>query len=273
MVLEEDVRQRRFQMREMKENLWKWRGKKTSKRFENETEESKQRKLEEKLKDLKNLLEQSRRDKEERLRRAEEKSNAVKKIINEKERRKEEKSSKKLKKERLEDSWITMCWVTNLLEDNEDIWKRQEDDVKESGEKRLEEWGKMTRLRKVAELEKKYKLPEISPSESIGKMKKKRILPAWMLPGTSPEPRQPGMAAVSQPDCRTCSPSHMTHDRDNQYQHSEQMPTQAPRHSPSPVERQPDQETDHPDMQQPTHDDPNHPDLSRFMHVTNPLKV
>ena len=151
MVLEEDVRQRRFQMREMKENLWKWRGKKTSKRFENETEKSKQRKL----KDLKNLLEQSRRDKEERLRRAEEKSNVVKKMKNEKERRKEEKSSKKLKKERLEDSWITMCWVTNLLEDNEDIWKRQEDDVKESGEKRLEEWGKMTRVRKVAELEKK----------------------------------------------------------------------------------------------------------------------
>ena len=114
--------------------------------------------MEEKLKDLENLLEQSRREKEERLRRAEEKSNVVKKMKNEKERRKEENNSKKLKKERLEDSWVTMCWVTNLLEDNEDIWKRQEDDVKE--------WGKITRLRKVAELEKKYKLPGISPSET-----------------------------------------------------------------------------------------------------------
>ena len=45
-VLEDDQKQRRFQMKEMKENLWKWRGGKQQRRAEEETEEQKLNSLE-----------------------------------------------------------------------------------------------------------------------------------------------------------------------------------------------------------------------------------
>ena len=47
--------------------------------------------------------------------------------------------------------------------------------------KELEEWRKMTRLDKVAELQKKYHLPSSSNQNHKTKLKKRRILPAWMM--------------------------------------------------------------------------------------------
>ena len=62
-IEEDDLRQRRFQMREMKENLWKWRGRKPEKKKAEETAESELKKLEEKLRKLEELLMLTRREK------------------------------------------------------------------------------------------------------------------------------------------------------------------------------------------------------------------
>jgi hypothetical protein len=177
--VEDDLRQRRFQMREMKENLWKWRGNKSEKKTE-ETAESEQKQLEEKLRQLEDLLKLTRREKEERLRRADKKRDILKSNQTEKMRKEEEKKIKKEKKNRLEDSWGTMRWATNFIEDNLEIWEREEEDKRENERGGLEEWRKMTRLSKVAELRKRYKMPSTSSPNLAMKLKKKRILPAWM---------------------------------------------------------------------------------------------
>ena len=70
-ILEDDLRQKRFQMREMKENLWKWRGRKSGKI--EETMEPAQTDLEEKLRIAEEMLAMSRKEKEGRLLRADEK--------------------------------------------------------------------------------------------------------------------------------------------------------------------------------------------------------
>ena len=172
-VLEDEQRKRRFQLKEMNENLWKWRGEKQQKRAEEETEEQKLSSIEDKLKELEDILEQTRREKEDRQKRAHEKSDIVKK-------KKEDKKMKKIMKNRLEDSWGTMFWVTDLLEENEDVWKREEEDEREREMGRLEEWGKMSRTARMEEMKKQYRLTCLSPSARTTRLKKRRILPAWM---------------------------------------------------------------------------------------------
>ena len=90
-VLEDEQRQRRFQLNETKEKLWKWRGKKQNRRVEDETEEQKLSRLQDKLKELEDLLEQTRREKEDRLKIAEEKCDFMKK-------KREDQKMKKIKK-------------------------------------------------------------------------------------------------------------------------------------------------------------------------------
>ena len=143
-----------------------------------------------------------------------------------------------------------MLWVTDLLEENEAIWKREEEDRREKEIGRLEEWGKMTRTDRIAELKKHYSWTCMSPSASQ-RMKKRRILPAWMQPGeTSPSssPRVTQPPVVKQ-QVMAYSPSVQDHDSDqnntfdNNHQPIPQLhnsPT-----SPSPGGRQTEGETDH----------------------------
>ena len=60
-ILEDNLKQRRFQMREMKENLWKWRGRKPGKM--EETKQPTQTDLEEKLRIVEEMLIMSRKEK------------------------------------------------------------------------------------------------------------------------------------------------------------------------------------------------------------------
>ena len=61
--MEDDLKQRRFQMREMKENLCKWGGRKPGKM--EETKQPAQTDLEEKLRIVEEMLAMSRKEKKE----------------------------------------------------------------------------------------------------------------------------------------------------------------------------------------------------------------
>ena len=194
--MEDDHKQRRFQMREMKENLWKWRGRKPGKM--EETKQPAQTDLEEKLRIVEEMLAMSRKEKEGRLLRADEKRETLKSKLDEKKIMEDDKKIKKETKKRLEASWSTMGWATNLLSNNKKIWENEENDRRGEEKKELEEWRKMTRLDKVAELQKKYNLPISSNQNHRTKLKKRRTLPAWMMelsvqqPVAGPELLQPG---------------------------------------------------------------------------------
>ena len=71
---EEDERQKRFELREMKANIWKWRGRKEKgKKEEKKTRQETLEDLEDNIKKIEELLERAKLDKEERLNRAKKK--------------------------------------------------------------------------------------------------------------------------------------------------------------------------------------------------------
>ena len=81
--------------------------------------------------------------------RADEKREALKSKLAEKKKMEDDKKMKKENKKRLEASWSTMGWATNLLSNNKKIWENEENDRRGEEKKELEEWRKMTRLDKA----------------------------------------------------------------------------------------------------------------------------
>ena len=182
---------KRMEMKEMKSNLWKWRGKDKRPEYDKTCAMSEMEKLDENLKKAELALERTRLEKEQRLRRADQLTKASK-------QKSEEKRMRLAKKERLESSWKMLKWATEMLEHNSDAWDYETGEPSPSSKMgSLEEWESMTEGEKRAELNMRYSQTSLA-HPARGRLKKKRKLPDWMIQD------------VKYVDTK-CSPSHIAH--------------------------------------------------------------
>jgi hypothetical protein len=168
----------------MKENLWKWRSEETKKKIYRKKETTR-KDLEEKLEKLEEILEKKRLEEQERL---EKKRKLLEKKKNLEEgwtERRQKESEKKMqnktleeekkrekinKKKMLEDNWSMIRCLTVYLEENEDEWKRGQNDWLES--KKISEWEIMSEEEKRKEVTKSTReenntTPEMTPLSAL----------------------------------------------------------------------------------------------------------
>ena len=59
------------------------------------------------------------------------------------------KIEKKEKKKQLQEKWLTLRWITTLIDENSDEWDKNRKERVENERKEKEEWQKQTRLEKI----------------------------------------------------------------------------------------------------------------------------
>ena len=186
-MLEEEEKEKRLELKEIKENVWKkWRGKgeKKDKRLENP--KSRKELMELRLERIENALTRVKEDEENRkkqaIREAERREKYIKeKRISENNRIVEEKKrrEKKQRKELLEKHWAMLRWITEFIDENKLEW---ENNIKDRKEKvraleeserwdRLKAGEKERELKEISELEQNNHLTR---DEKIALAKKKR---------------------------------------------------------------------------------------------------
>ena len=137
----EQVKQERLELQKTRKNLWKLR--KTEEKLEETEEIKKIRKLDKNMElveqvlieEKKKLLEQ---EKETRKTYNKNKLNSIK--------------EKEQKKKELARIWATYRWVTDTMEQNANKWEQEVEKYKQSEEKSLEEWNKLTRKQKIEKI-------------------------------------------------------------------------------------------------------------------------
>ena len=125
-------------MKEMKENLWRWRSEEEEKGKKGNTrKEISREELEGKLETLEEILEKTRTEERERKARIEEKKRKAQELRSKKEKAEDEKKARREKKLKLEESWAMIRWLTRYMDENKDTWKKEREDRQEE-EKRYQ---------------------------------------------------------------------------------------------------------------------------------------
>ena len=169
----EEIREKRLELKRIKEELWKHRGKKNQKKevFQAKGES---RKLREKLEKILEAKERMRKEEElelERKRMVKEKMKEMyeRKKIRDLERIKaqEERKQKIEMKKKQEKKWEMARWLHKYIEENSKDWEREKLKRMEDRRKKIEEWEKHSRFEKIRILkeQRKSKLIGIETTE------------------------------------------------------------------------------------------------------------
>ena len=177
--LREQERQRKIELKEMKENLWKnWRGK-TAKNYSTTKEmEDEGGKLDELWKKVEEWKVEQEKIVEPKMKEKEEK-------MTEKKRKAEEKTRRLCLKEKLEGNWEMVRWLTSYIEENRESWERNWESPNLStpdttqGSQPLVHPKTEFKTEMLQESSGKYSPPELQPSlveQNCDKNKKKSSL-------------------------------------------------------------------------------------------------
>ena len=181
---DEEIKVKRLELKEAKENVWKkWRNKKEKNDKQIEKNKTKTEILELKLDKIEKALEKIREEKEnerEKLKRemARRRKYVEENKLKENERIIKEKNKKEKiqKKHQLEKHWELMRWICTFIENHREEWE-ENDKAEEENKRKLEEkekWEKLTMEEKGKVLERKAERKHLSREELIEKAKKKR---------------------------------------------------------------------------------------------------
>jgi hypothetical protein len=153
-TLRKNERERIFELREIKSNIWKkWRGNEKS-RQEKMPPEDEKKKLEENLNKLEETLARVKQEEEKRKEKEMKRTQEYLARIKEKRKNAEEKMARIEKKAKLEESWNMLRWVTRYIEENQESWEKEMEDRQELGKEKMKEWEKLSRLEKIKKIRK-----------------------------------------------------------------------------------------------------------------------
>jgi hypothetical protein len=125
--LEKSEENRRKELQEVKENLWKqWRNKKPDKKKKEEKRILET--LEEKLKKLEILLELAKKEEAEKKEIEEERRRKLDEARSKKEKEQEQKKQKLERKKKLEAKWDMLRWITMYINENKEAWRKEKVD-------------------------------------------------------------------------------------------------------------------------------------------------
>ena len=191
-IVEEEIRKERLELREVKRNLWKkWRGEK-----EKEKTHDKQTIQ---LEKLERILEKAKKEEmlsKERLDREEKRRKKALEERNQREREKKLKEISKIerkeKQKQLQEKWLTLRWITTLIDENSDEWDSKRKERIETERKETEEWKKKTRLEKIKKI-KQNNLLNRKISQNIQEFQLSTTPASEMQPQDTPSHMPPPM--------------------------------------------------------------------------------
>ena len=157
-IIEEESRERRLELKEAKENIWKrWRID-SNRREKNENilrKEDKTKILEK----LERVMEKIEKEKVEEKKRKEERAKIA-------ESKNEKRMERKRKQRMLEEKWEMMRWITEYIDQNQERWEVQGKERRKEFKQKLDDWDKRDRLEKVKRLKEVFNL-EASCQEDL----------------------------------------------------------------------------------------------------------
>ena len=191
----EEKLERRLELKEIKESMWKLRHKEKKYNIKSQNLEKLDEieDLEKKLDKINSIVEKMRIEEEMA---EKEKKEKLEKIEKEREKRKKEKLSKELEKverkkkaEMLGKRWEMLRWLTEFLKENQDKWELERLDREKEHRKKLETWEKAKRFEKIEILKRKWteKVVEDPPKNPPSHPPEEEMVPQTQRsPSTSP---------------------------------------------------------------------------------------
>ena len=163
-IEQEEERQRKIELQQMKKSLWKLRTKENKNERKSEKVEKLEQveKMEEKLQMIKRLIQELREEEEkhEEEKREEKLLKEWRKKIEAKTRRENERKTQLEKQKLLHQRWEMMKWVTEFIKTNQDKWEKERLEKQKEIEKELEDWNRSKRFEKIEKLKQKWKKNE-----------------------------------------------------------------------------------------------------------------
>ena len=150
----EEERKKRLEIKEVKENLWRWRAKK--KETASKGKKEKMDEMEDKISRLEVIIEKVKfEDRHREIRREEAKKQRDRKrsewMKKEEETRRldEKKKERLLMKKRMEERWEMIRWVSQYIEANQENWEIEKRERDETRGEKIEQWEKAQRFQKI----------------------------------------------------------------------------------------------------------------------------
>ena len=151
---EKEEREKRMELKEMKENLWRWKAREGNINLPTKKEDEKR--IEEMEEILARLKEEELRRKHEREKELAERRRIQEKIRTDKEKEEEERRREKVRrKERfekqkmLQSRWEALRWVSQYIDENKVQWELGRLERQEERKRIQEEWDKAARFQKI----------------------------------------------------------------------------------------------------------------------------
>ena len=177
----EEEKRKRLELKEVKENLWRWRNKPEDKvgkkrkmgdRKEKEFGEDQLRKIEEIIERVKveDKIENERREKYQKEKekiRAERSRNKEKMKVEEEDRR-----ERLRKKRKLEQRWEMTRWIKLYIDKNSDRWEIEKIEREEIRRKKLLDWDKTARFQKIRMIKMKRAVENMGKETKLDEVEK-----------------------------------------------------------------------------------------------------
>ena len=189
---QDEEKKKNIEMEEMRENLWKWRRKNEAlknpvkKKTSSEEMEEKIEKIEEAIEKVREESKRREKVREEKKKEREKLELKREKWIEEKLRMEDERKERLKLQKKLKEVWDMMRWVTEYLEENNEVWEKEKMEREQDKEKMIREWekaGRHEKIRLIREKERKKKendKEEVAEDrESMERKREKRKVVTW----------------------------------------------------------------------------------------------
>jgi hypothetical protein len=163
-LLLEEERKRRFELREIKINIWKkWRGKEEkSKKKGKENQVENMTKTIERIDEILEIVKRENEDRKVAQEREIERRKTIMKEKNKKEMERKIKESEKIERKKrkkiMEEKWEMIRWVTDYIDINTDRWEKEKKERQEKERLVIADWERMSRLEKIRKIKEKEKM-------------------------------------------------------------------------------------------------------------------
>ena len=169
----EEERRKRLELKEVKENLWKWRTRQDKKNgSKRKDQKGRTEHMEDNIMRLEDIIERVKEEdrkrqlKKEEERKEREKRTTERKKRDEDRRLEEEKKNERIRtKKRMEERWEMIRWVSKYIEENQERWENEKRERDQQRKERLEDWDRAKRFERIRILREKEKKRENPTNE------------------------------------------------------------------------------------------------------------